>query len=635
MVCDETLEGEYLRAVNHDGRYHRLLAGPGTGKTYTLMQKVCRLLERDENPRRMLLLTFTRIAARDLKRQLLNLGQPQAEFVRSGTLHSVAFSILANERVIQQMNREPRPLLKFELKPLRHDLAHGLGIGLTPIGEFQELYESAWARLQTDDPGWAPTPEARRFERSLIDWLKFHRAMLIGETIPLCLRYLQINPENQFQNAFEHVFVDEYQDLNRAEQVLVDEITGAGNLTIGGDDEQSLYSFKFADPSGILSFNQTHENTFDSTLNQSRRCPIRILQIANHLMGHIEGEERYVQHLGANPDGEIYVLQWNGMVEEATGLSTIIRHYQENRDIDPGRTLILVQRSQLADRIKSNLLEMDLPVISYFSNPLDNLESQRRFALLSFAADNSDRVALRFWLGCGSNTFLRGSYARLIDYCSRNQIEPLDALRLLNEGEIHIPRTQVLIPRYIDLLEQSEPLHVLNGTDLIDRIFPIDIPDCVQIRQLALNECDGDVECAEMISRIRERLTQPLDVPEIRDSISIMSLHKAKGLEADMVIIASCVEGLIPYIDADSTPIEQRNQMEENRRLFYVGITRTKNILFISNFLYIPTGQAERMRLNYQTVRRGLGRVQASSFIHDLGPECPRPVRGMDFVNDL
>jgi len=632
MVWDDYLDGVYLDAVSYNGKYQRILAGPGTGKTFSLIRKVCRLLEEGEDPKTIVLLTFTRVAAKDLQKKLVDIDTPDADEIRSGTLHSLAFSILANERVIEQMRRVPRPLLKHELKPLRQDLARELNLGLRQIDSYKELYESAWARLQTDQPGWAPTQNARRFERTLVQWLRFHNSMLIGELIPICLRYFQINPESPYRNQYEHIIVDEYQDLNRAEQVLIDEIVGDANLTIGGDDEQSIYGFKYAEPSGILSFHEEHGGTYDSVLVESRRCPISILRAANHLIGHENGDVRYLQHFVDNPPGEIQVLQWNGMQLEAQGIARCINHYIENQGINPGRILVLAPRKHIADRILSELNELELPTQSFYHNPLDNIESQKRFTLLSIAADPYDRVSLRFWLGLDSNTFLRGSYAKLAQYCTENQIEPYDALRMIHDGAIAIPRTAPLIQKFIDLVDQYQEIEQLSGMDLINRIFPDGLPECNQIRELAIEECDDDTQCYDLLENIRERLSQPADVPENRDSISVMSLHKAKGLEADLVAIVSCVEGLIPYIDPNGTLENQINQLEENRRLFYVGITRTRNVLLISNFLFLPAGQAESMKINFQRVRKGLGQVQASQFIHDLGPDCPRPIRGTDFL---
>lgn len=107
-------------------------------------------------------------------------------------------------------------------------------------------------------------------------WLQFHEAILIGELVPETLRYLRENPASPHRRAFDHVLVDEYQDLNRAEQVLLDLLAEAGHLIVIGDEDQSIYSFKYADPQGIATFDETHPGTHDEQLDDSRRWPSRL-----------------------------------------------------------------------------------------------------------------------------------------------------------------------------------------------------------------------------------------------------------------------------------------------------------------------------------------------------------------------
>lgn len=634
MVWDQGLEGEYLDAVSFDGPFHRIFAGPGTGKTFSLIRKTCRFLESDVNPRRILLLTFTRVAARDLMKKLVDLGIPEAEHIRTGTLHSFAFTVLAGERVIQQMGRFPRPLLKYELQPMKHDLARALGLNLSDITKLIKKYEAAWAELQTDQPGWAPDREARRFEAALIDWLRFHKSMLIGELVPLCLRYFQTNPQSPFLNQFEYVLVDEYQDLNKAEQVLIDEIAGDAPLSIGGDDEQSIYNFKYANPIGIQSFGDTHQDTYDSYFTQSRRCPISILNLANCLMGHEDGDQRFIHPYRDNPDGEIVPVQWNGFVPESRGIATIVNHYITNRGITPGRVLILVQRKPIADRIKLELDNSGIPSVSYFFKPLESHNAQKRYSLLLLSADPFDRVALRHWLGKDSVNYLSGTYDRLMQYCSRENIEPYNALLGILEERLEISGINRLVPVFEELVNELQAIEGLIGMDLINHIFPENNVNCEDIRRISLEECNDEMECAELIEKIRDRLSQPAEVPDDRDQVSIMSFHKAKGLEGDLVILSSCVEGLIPSIKKNLTPEEQTAQRNENRRLFYVGITRSREILIISSFLYLPIEMARDMSIIYQ--RSGhVAQVQSSDFIRELGPTCPQVIKGEDFISDF
>jgi superfamily I DNA/RNA helicase len=110
----------------------------------------------------------------------------------------------------------------------------------------ETAFNAAWARLQSEEPGWPGHKIDVAFHEALLSWLRFHQAMLVGELVPVALGYLRNNPESPFRTAYDHVFTDEYQDLDKAEQVLIDLLAKNGSHTIVGDEDQSIYSFKHA-----------------------------------------------------------------------------------------------------------------------------------------------------------------------------------------------------------------------------------------------------------------------------------------------------------------------------------------------------------------------------------------------------
>jgi hypothetical protein len=148
------------------------------------------------------------------------------------------------------------------MEPLLYDLSPNFG-NKRDRNKRIRAYEAAWARLQHEEPGYAADPDDQRFERVLLDWLRFHRGMLIGEIIPQVYQYLRDNPAAPELHLYDHSLVDEYQDLNRAEQGVIDLIRNTASLCIVGDDYQSLYSFKFAHPAGIRTFPDSHPGTTD------------------------------------------------------------------------------------------------------------------------------------------------------------------------------------------------------------------------------------------------------------------------------------------------------------------------------------------------------------------------------------
>ena len=286
MPWDSGLTGPHLNIAAYPSTPLRVMAGPGTGKTFAMMRRISRLLESGVNPRSILAVTFTRTAASDLVDQLDALGNASARNVISSTLHAISFSILSKNSVFLSTNRVARPLLQFEKDCLVADLASQYG-GKKKANEFLAAFETAWATLQHQQPGWPQDPTQQNFHRDLMDWLVSHESMLIGELVPLALEFIRRNPASGDASAFEHVLVDEYQDLNRADQELVECLARKGSLTVIGDEDQSIYTFlRNARPEGIVNFHQTHTNTHDEVLYECKRCPHRVIEVANSLILH-------------------------------------------------------------------------------------------------------------------------------------------------------------------------------------------------------------------------------------------------------------------------------------------------------------------------------------------------------------
>lgn len=166
MRWDENLEGPARRIAEVDHSPLRVLAGPGTGKTFALMRRVARLLQNGAFPRRILICTFTRTAAGDLRKKLRALGVEGVDAVRAGTLHAFCFGLLSKADVLSLIGRVPRPLLQFEERFLLEDLQDDSFGGIRERDRRLQAFNAAWARLQTDEPGWLPTLPTACFIRN-------------------------------------------------------------------------------------------------------------------------------------------------------------------------------------------------------------------------------------------------------------------------------------------------------------------------------------------------------------------------------------------------------------------------------------------------------------------------------------
>jgi len=642
MKWDQGLTGQALQIAQTTNSLVWVAAGPGTGKTFALMRRLARLLEVDRAaPERILVCTFTRTAAGDLARAVADLGIDGTDKVKAQTIHAFCFSMLSRQEVLEATGRVPRPLLQCEERFLLEDLGHaGLG-GIRECGKKLKAFSAAWARLQHEQPGWPTDSADQQFQAALQSWLLFHRAMLIGELIPEGLKYLRLNPASPYRTAFDHVFVDEYQDLNRAEQQLV-EIMANGSYVVIGDEDQSVYSFKHAHPEGIVEFPQTHPTTERAQLDECIRCPRRVVQMANSLIANnATRSNRSLRPFPGNPDGEIFSVQWPNMQQEAEGIARFIKARVDAGSIIPGNVLVLAPRREFGYLVRDELRNRGVSAHSFFSEELlegdpkdsNDCHAQRALALLLLLADPEDRVALRCWCGFGSNNLNANGWARLRDHCEQNGQTPWEALEQLEAGTLSIPYTTALVAKFSALKAELTRLRDLNGDALVDAVFPANQEWVKPLAELKNYVEEDELGPRDLVDAIRRHITQP-ELPTNVDYVRVMSLHKSKGLTADMVVVVGCLEGLTPFIDYDAPRAEQTRSLEEQRRLFYVAITRTQNVLVLSSVTSLPTKIAHRMRARVGQPRGRNSATITSRFIGELGRECPAAITGDDFLRE-
>ena len=635
MAWNDGLDpGSVAYAIAADNsRFIRVVAGPGTGKSFALKRRVARLLEGGIPADRLLPVTFTKVAAEDLHRELTNMGVPGCNDIQGSTLHSLGMRILSRQHVLAATGRVARVLNRFELEPLLYDLTNRFGKKRDREKRIR-AYEAAWARLQHDEPGFAQTAEDRHFERQLIDWLRFHEGMLIGEIIPEVYRYLRNNPAAPERFLFDYILVDEYQDLNKAEQSVVDLLSTNAALCIVGDDDQSLYSFKFAHPAGIRNFSLTYSNTTDHQLLECHRCPTGVVAIANALIGHnADRSPRQLTPIAAKGSGHIGILQFADIPHEAARIAAFIDDQINKRGRHPGEILVLAQRRAIGNPIHNALRARGVPCKSYYQETeLDSEIAQERFAILKLYVNRADRVALRWLVGWGSSDFRAGAYTRLRLYCEQTGDLPWDALVKLADGAIVLSHCRYLVDRFHAIQNEFRFLEEHDSiANFVDRWLRAEFPETGDLR-LLVAQILAEVETpSDLLSRMIEEISQPEIPPDVTE-VRIMSLHKSKGLSSPVVIIAGCIEGLLPAEPDRATPPAERQAMiEEQRRLFYVGITRVKadpasnkpGLLLITGSRTMSLADAMQSNIKPARQRYGVVDVHLSRFIAELGPSAP------------
>ncbi|NUM79265.1 ATP-dependent helicase [bacterium] len=492
MAWNDNLDGSAIAIASSLAHRLRVMAGPGTGKSFAMKRRVARLLEEAHvDPKRILAVTFTRVAADSLVSDLKELGIKNSDLIRAETLHSFCFSVLSQNEVLIRLGRKTRTLityvdkkvLQFEAKPLLFDLSSNFGgqkEKSRKIGEF----EAAWAKLQSDIPGWPVEPIDKQFQREFLDWHLFHYSMTIGEVVPQTLQYFRINPLVPELTMFDHVIVDEYQDLNRAEQELIDLLSSNASLLIVGDEDQSIYKFRYAHPEGIIEFSDRHE-VEDHALVECRRCSKLNVRLANYFIqqNHPDNKNRLIEK-HSNPNGEICIVQWNDRREQATHLAEYVSYLLQARNYEPGDILIISPRRRLGYEIRDEIKKRNIAVHSFYDEePLKSLRAQESYSLLSLFININDRVSLRFLLGSESKDFFSNEYRTLRQYCVANQVDPSTVLNQLVNGTLQLPNMNNICNRYLRIINHLQELRDKDLSSIVDTLFPQNEDQNYQRRQ--------------------------------------------------------------------------------------------------------------------------------------------------------
>lgn len=611
----------------------RVLAGPGAGKSFAMKRRVARLLE-DEGilPEHLLPVTFTRVAAEDLHRELVSLHVEGANSLEGRTLHSLAMTILMRQHVLDVLARTPRTLNQYEVDPLLEDLDAHFG-NKRARKKRLEAYLAAWARLQEEEPGQAAAPLDAEFAHDLVRWLRDHEAMLIGEVIPLLHNYLHLNPLAPERNEFTHILVDEYQDLNRAEQQVIELLGANGEICVIGDEDQSVYSFKHAYPAGIREWGPAE----DYEIAECRRCPTRIVALANALIAHnVDREARVLVPIDSNGEGQVRIRHFQTVQAEAQAVVADIQE-QIAAGVQPGDIIVLSQRRTFAIPVYVLLRQAGVPARSYYAEmPLYSKEAQERFAILKLYLNNQDRVALRWLLGCRHNRWHAPQYARILAHSQLTGASQFDTMSALEDGVLAIQHTGTLVQRFVEIRAE---LQALSDAEDLDNFTTIWLPPnerTALLAQAVAEHSEGIDTVEQLFELLQQEFTQPeipLQVAEVR----VMSFHKSKGLSSPVVYMVGCVDGLIPSrADPLKSPNENAAKMEEDRRLFYVAMTRVKadpdhgkpGSLHLSYPRRMPMADAMHDNIGASQFHGQTAILHASRFLGELGPEAPQPQAG-------
>jgi len=600
MAWDDDLLSKQRTAAAHVGNHARLLAGPGTGKTLTLTRHICYLVaERNVSPQMILAVTFTRAAARELRHRVEDeLGEGQCP--RISTLHSFALrQLLRNATRISDL---PQPLRIAddweERNIILEDIKTLLSLGR--ISEARDLLNELsadWQSLTADEAYWEKRFPKPRFLGVWREHRQIYGYTLRSELVYQLKKVLEQRGDFELEGPIEYLLVDEYQDLNRCDLAVVHQIASRDvELFVAGDDDQSIYGFRKAHPEGIRRFPRDYSGAQELSLEICKRCDRGILDLG--LFVAQQDPRRVAKDIrpeSGRGQGEVAVLRFNDEDAEAVGIAMLCSHLVQYHELQPDNILVLVRsdhKGVFSGPIRQKLGETDIPVSEAGTvNPLDTADGRALISFMRLAVTREDSLAWRtlFLVWCSGV----GSSATGAVYGLARSRGTSFAQTLLNAHSAasilpsnHQTRLLGAIDRVIDRLERFFPENAQENHETIEELMDLvrmvaqfliedeDARDSVVGELARIADTVGATSIEELV-RATEVASENIEQELKKGRVNILTMHKAKGLTAEAVIIAATEDQYIPGR-------AQGDAVDDERRLLYVSLTRAKHHLFVT-----------------------------------------------------
>ncbi len=624
------LNPQQQKAVIHQGAPLLVVAGAGSGKTRVLTRRISYLMAaREVRPYEILAITFTNKAAGEMKERVTELVGPVAKSMWVSTFHSACVRLLRQE--IERLgystsfsiydSADSQKLISRVMETLNLDAKR------YPPRQFQALISNAKNELQT--PYQYLSAAQNQFETIVADVYTMYEKRLqqanaldFDDLIMKTVQVLQQFPEAKarFRSRFRHILVDEYQDTNHAQYMLVKELTGAegdgfplAELCVVGDADQSIYGFRGATIRNILQFEVDYPNAATVLLEQNYRSTQNILNAANAVITQNESrkEKNLWSDAGAGAPLIGYVAE--SEYDEAEFIRSEIRSLQDMGHSNPGDTAVFYRTNAQSRIFEEIFMRAAIPYkvvggLRFY----ERKEVKDLLAYLRVLANPNDEVSLRRIInfpkrGIGDRALeevelfavAQGiSFWRALLRVTEATAVPNKAAQSISQFTAMLTALAVLVeaktkPSVIieAVLEQSGLLTELEAsTDPQDEVRVENLKELVsasmEYEERSFDELGEDEEIS--LSGFLEKVSLVADADDIPDGIdhggvvTLMTLHTAKGLEFPTVFLTGMEDGIFPH----ARTLDDPKEIEEERRLAYVGLTRAEKRLYISRAEY-------------------------------------------------
>lgn len=597
-----------------------IVAGAGSGKTRVLTYKIAYLIQSGTPPERIMALTFTNKAAKEMKERIgAMVGFDVAEKIWMGTFHSIFAKILQMEAYALEMDSRFSIYDETDSKNLIADVIREYKLETVSYKPSKIKAKISKAKNELIEPDtYMSNPMIREDDEKdrvkycgeiykiYQDRLRVSNAMDFDDLLLNTFKLFRDNPstKERYQDSFDWILVDEFQDTNIAQmQVLLQLCKRKQNLVVVGDDAQSIYSFRGANINNILMFNDVFPNARTFKLEQNYRSTQTIVAGANSLIHHNVAQiDKHVFSKGVKGDKIHYVPFYTDR-NEGEYVAQSCREIQRVEQCKWSDITILYRSNALSRSIEEGMLQYKIPYrihggISFYKRA----DVKNVLAYMRLIANPNDDEAYKRIINWPKRGIGNKTQGRIYEIAC---IYHVPMLYVASEpdyfGLVTTDKTKANLKEFgqiINSIEMFSAEH--NALEVVDKVM-----DCFHLDEHII-ELDGDsktdmivselissiesfVEARKKENRLEEAgvvnylqdvalLAEEFD-EEKKDAVNLMTIHASKGLEYNTIYIVGCEEGIFPSQKSSQSPQE----LEEERRLMYVAITRAEKHCFITS----------------------------------------------------
>ncbi|HEC2158507.1 DNA helicase PcrA [Staphylococcus delphini] len=588
-----------------------IMAGAGSGKTRVLTHRIAYLLdEKDVSPYNILAITFTNKAAKEMKERVQALVGEEAEVIWMSTFHSMCVRILRRDAdrigiernftiidptdqksvikdVLKRENIDPKKyeprIFIGEISKLKNDL-------LTPAKAEAEAHDFYSRMVATVYKG---------YQQQLVR----NQALDFDDLIMTTIRLFERVPDvlDFYQNKFQYIHVDEYQDTNTAQYTLVNMLAQKfKNLCVVGDSDQSIYGWRGANIHNILSFENDYPNARTIFLEQNYRSTKTILQAANEVIRH--NTERKPKGLWtANQQGE--KIHYYEAMSERDETEYVVREiFKQQKKGKRYKDMAVLYRTNAQSRVlEETFLKSNIPYVMVGGQKFyDRKEIKDLLSYLRLIANSADDISLQRIINVPKRGIGPSSVEKIATYAAEHELTMFDALAEVDFIGLSKKVTQAAAEFYQLMSNLMQEQEFLEVSEIVDEVLEksgyremLEREQSIESRSRLENidefmsvpvdyEKNTPLEEQSLINFLTDlSLVADVDEANLEDGVTLMTMHSAKGLEFPIVFIIGMEESIFPHIRAIQS--ENDHEMEEERRISYVAITRAEEELYLSH----------------------------------------------------